>query len=320
MLKRISIKKIMVSTSAILLLLIIYLIPDNRKEIELKNKDVEYTYNNITDTIYLIDKNDYVSRTNIAGCNCSDIDKAKDLIDGLTIGGKKSNIIPNGFRSIIPPDTSILDIKLEDKVLTIDFSKEFLDVSEVEEEKMVESLIYTLTSIKGIDKITIKVEGKILTNLPHSKKIIPSVLDRSYGINKEYELTTINNIDSYTVYYVNKYNDNNYYVPVTKYVNREDTEPVKVIIKELSSSPIYETNLMSHLNAGVILNDYELDDHNLKLNFNELLLNDPDSNKILEEVIYTIGLSMNDVYKDLETVSFYVNNNEIYTLRLSDLK
>lgn len=320
MLKRISIKKIMVSTSAILLLLIIYLIPDNRKEIELKNKDVEYTYNNITDTIYLIDKNDYVSRTNIASCNCSDIDKAKDLIDGLTIGGKKSNIIPNGFRSIIPPDTSILDITLEDKVLTIDFSKEFLDVSEVEEEKMIESLIYTLTSIKGIDKITIKVEGKILTNLPHSKKIIPSVLDRSYGINKEYELTTINNIDSYTVYYVNKYNDNNYYVPVTKYVNREETEPVKVIIKELSSSPIYETNLMSHLNAGVILNDYELDYHNLKLNFNELLLNDPDSNKILEEVIYTIGLSMNDVYKDLETVSFYVNNNEIYTLTLSDLK
>lgn len=320
MLKRMSIKKIMVSTSAILLLLIIYLIPDNRKEIELKNKDIEYTYNNITDTIYLIDKNDYVSRTNIASCNCSDIDKAKDLIDGLTIGGKKSNIIPNGFRSIIPPDTSILDITLEDKVLTIDFSKEFFDVSEVEEEKMIESLIYTLTSIKGIDKITIKVEGKILTNLPHSKKIIPSVLDRSYGINKEYELTTINNIDSYTVYYVNKYNDNNYYVPVTKYVNREETEPVKVIIKELSSSPIYETNLMSHLNAGVILNDYELDYHNLKLNFNELLLNDPDSNKILEEVIYTIGLSMNDVYKDLETVSFYVNNNEIYTLTLSDLK
>lgn len=320
MLKRMSIKKIMVSTAAVLLLLIIYLIPDNRKEIELKNKDIEYTYNNITDTIYLIDKNDYVARTNIASCNCSDIDKAEDLLDGLTIGGKKSNIIPNGFRSIIPPDTSILDIKLEDKILTIDFSKEFLDVSEVEEEKMIESIIYTLTSIKGIDKIIIKVEGNILTNLPHSKKIIPSVLDRSYGINKEYELTTINNIDSYTVYYVNKYNDSNYYVPVTKYINKEEIEPVKVIIKELSSSPIYETNLMSHLNAGVILNDYELEGNNLKLNFNELLLSDPDSNKILEEVIYTIGLSMNDIYNDLETVSFYVNNNEIYALTLSDLK
>lgn len=320
MLKRMSIKKIMVSTAAILILLIIYLIPDNKKEIKLKNKDIEYTYNNITDTIYLIDKNNYVARTNITSCNCNEIDKAKDLLDSLTIGGKKSSIIPNGFRSIIPPDTSILNIELKDKILTIDFSKEFLDVSEVEEEKMIESIIYTLTSIKGIDKITIKVEGKILTNLPHSKKIIPSVLDRSYGINKEYELTTINNIDSYTVYYVNKYNDSNYYVPVTKYINKEEIEPVKVIIKELSSSPIYETNLMSHLNAGVVLNDYELDGNNLKLNFNELLLSDPDSNKILEEVIYTIGLSMNDIYKDLETVSFYVNNNEIYALTLNDLK
>ena len=205
-------------------------------------------------------------------------------------------------------------------IVFINLNNNKFDVSEVEEEKMIESIIYTLTSIKGIDKIIIKVEGNILTNLPHSKKIIPSVLDRSYGINKEYELTTINNIDSYTVYYVNKYNDSNYYVPVTKYINKEEIEPVKVIIKELSSSPIYETNLMSHLNAGVVLNDYELDGNNLKLNFNELLLSDPDSNKILEEVIYTIGLSMNNIYNNLETVSFYVNNNEVYALTLSDLK
>lgn len=320
MLKRMSIKKIMVSTTAVLILLIIYLIPDNRKEIELKNDDIEYTYNNITSAIYLIDRDDYVARTNIASCNCSDVDKARDLLEGLIIGGKKSGIIPNGFRSIIQPDTSILDINLENKILTINFSKELLEVSESEEEKMIESIIYTLTSIKGIDKIIIKVEGNVLTNLPHSKKTLPSVLDKSYGINKNYELVTINNIDSYTVYYVNKYNDNKYYVPVTKYVNKEESDPIKVIIKELSSSPIYETNLMSYLNASTTLNDYELIGNNLKLNFNELLLSDPDSNKILEEVIYTIGLSMNDAYDNLETVSFYVNDNEIYTLTLSELK
>ena len=320
MLKKMSIKKILVSSTAIILLLIIYLIPDNKKDIDLKNSSIEYNYNNVVGTIYLVDSNDYVARTTIPTCKCDDVALAKDLVEGLIIGGAKNNIIPNGFRSILPPDVVVKDINLKDKVLTIDFSKEFLDVSEVEEEKMIESIIYTLTSIKGIDKIIIKVEGNILTNLPHSKKIIPSVLDRSYGINKEYELTTINNIDSYTVYYVNKYNDSNYYVPVTKYINKEEIEPVKVIIKELSSSPIYETNLMSHLNAGVVLNDYELEGNNLKLNFNELLLSDPDSNKILEEVIYTIGLSMNDIYNNLETVSFYVNNNEVYALTLSDLK
>lgn len=29
---------------------------------------------------------------------------------------------------------------------------------------------------------------------------------------------------------------------------------------------------------------------------------------------------MNDIYNNLETVSFYVNNNEVYALTLSDLK
>ena len=162
MLKRMSIKKIMVSTTAVLILLIIYLIPDNRKEIELKNDDIEYTYNNITSAIYLVDRDDYVARTNIASCNCSDVDKAKDLLEGLIIGGKKSGIIPNGFRSIIPPDTSILDINLENKILTINFSKELLEVSEPEEEKMIESIIYTLTSIKGIDKVINKKNVKEL--------------------------------------------------------------------------------------------------------------------------------------------------------------
>ena len=41
---------------------------------------------------------------------------------------------------------------------------------------------------------------------------------------------------------------------------------------------------------------------------------------ILEEVIYTISLSMNNIYDNLETVSFYVNNEEVYTINISDIK
>ena len=77
---------------------------------------------------------------------------------------------------------------------------------------------------------------------------------------------------------------------------------------------------MSYLNANTVLNDYELDNNKLKLNFNELLLNDLDKKNILEEVIYTISLSMNNIYDNLESVSFLVNNEEIYTLNISDIK
>lgn len=319
MLKRMSIKKIMISSLAMLILLIIYLIPDNKKEIELSNNSIEYVYDNIKSTIYLIDSDDYVARTSISTCNCNEVDKAKDLLEGLIIEGKKASIIPNGFRSIIPPGTRINNLELKDKVLTIDFSKELLEVKENEENKMIEAIVYTLTSIEGIDKIIIKVEGKELNKLPSGTNL-PTVLDRDYGINKTYNLVNTSNIEAYTVYYVNEYNDNKYYVPVTKYVNEKEEDRVKVIIKELRSSPIYETNLMSYLNTNADLNSYELIGSNLKLNFNELLLNDLDEKNILEEVIYTISLSVNDIYNNLETVSFYIDNDEIYSINLNELE
>lgn len=320
MLKRMSIKKIMVSTCAIIVLLIIYILPDNSREIKLKNDKIEYISNDIVGTIYLADSNNYVARTSIPTCKCEGVDIAKDLLEGLIIDGNKSDIIPNGFRSILPSGTSILNVELNDKTLTINFSKELLEGPPNEERKMIESIVYTLTSIKGIDKVKIQVDSSPLTKLPNSKELLPEVLDKSYGINKTYDLVTTNNIISYTTYYVNKYNNNEYYVPVTKYINNKDNDIIKIIIKELSSSPIYETNLMSYLNAGAVLEDYELLDNNLKLNFNELLLNDINKKNLLEEVIYTISLSMDNYYNNLETVSFYINNEEVYTVNINDIK
>ncbi len=319
MLKRMSIKKIMVSSCAILLLLIIYLIPDNKREINLKQDKIEYSYNNVVSTIYLVDRNNYVARTSIPSCKCEGVDKAKDLVEGLIIDGNKSSIIPNGFRSIIPPSVRILNLSLDNSILTIDFSKDILDVSEREEKKMLEAIIYTLTSIDGIDKIIIKVEGEVLNNLPKSGESLPSVLDKSYGINKTYDLVNTSDIDSYTLYYVNKYNNNEYYVPVTKYVNSKITDPIKVIIKELSSSPIYETNLMSYLNSEAKLISYDLSEDTLKLNFNSLLLSDVDKKSILEEVIYTISLSMDNIYNELKEVSFWVDDEEIYVMKMDEL-
>lgn len=320
MLKKMSIKKIMVASSAIIILTIMYLLPDsNVKEVDLDKSNIEYVYDNTVSTIYLVDSEDYVARTSISSCNCDSVEKAKDLIGGLTIDGTKSNIIPNGFRSIIPAGTRVLNLSLEDKTLTIDFSKELLDVPEKDEEKMIEAIIYTLTSIDGIDNVIIKVEGKMLNSMP-SGKMVPTILNRNYGINKNYDLVNTLNIDSYTMYYVNKYNDYEYYVPVTKYINNNSNDKIKVIIKELSSSPIYETNLMSYLNANTELYDYELLDNNLKLNFNSQVLSDNDSSKILEEVIYTVGLSMQEVYNNLKMVSFFADNEEIYTLNINDIK
>ena len=314
MLKRMILKKITITALTLFILLLIYLMPTNK--INNRNLDVkqnlEYTYTNDLETIYLLDYNDYVARTFIKGCSCSSaVDKASDLLQGLIVEGKKSNIIPNGFKAIIPSGTRVLALNLDKGVLTIDFSKEILEINKKYEEKMLESLIYTLTSINGIDSVKILVEGEELKQLPNSNKQLPSLLDRDYGINKVYNLTGTNNIDSYTVFYVNEFNDNYYYVPVTKYINNDKLAKIKIIIEELTSNPVYESNLMSFLNVNTKLLDYEIKDDVIKLNFNNLILSDITGNSILEEVIYTISLSVSNEI-DVKEVVFMVENEEIY--------
>lgn len=314
MLKRMILKKITITALTLFILLLIYLMPTNK--INNRNLDVkqnlEYTYTNDLETIYLLDYNDYVARTFIKGCSCSSaVDKASDLLQGLIVEGKKSNIIPNGFKAIIPSGTRVLALNLDKGVLTIDFSKEILEINKKYEEKMLESLIYTLTSINGIDSVKILVEREELKQLPNSNKQLPSLLDRDYGINKVYNLTGTNNIDSYTVFYVNEFNDNYYYVPVTKYINNDKLDKIKIIIEELTSNPVYESNLMSFLNVNTKLLDYEIKDDVIKLNFNNLILSDITGNSILEEVIYTISLSVSNEI-DVKEVVFMVENEEIY--------
>ena len=311
MLKKMSIRKIMISSLSLFALLLLYLMPSNTNlDYEIKTESVEYIYTNTLETIYLLDSNDYVARTTIKGCECDTLEVIKDVTEGLITDGLKSHIIPNGFKTIIPSGTEILDLNLEEKILTINFSKELLTINEKYEEKMIESIVFTLTSIEGIDKIIIKVEGEQLKKLPNSGKILPDILDKGYGINKKYSLVSANDVESYTVYYVSKNNEESYYVPITKYVNGESEDKIKVIIEELSTSPIYETNLMSFLNSNVSLINYNLENDKLSLNFNDYIFND-DSDNILEEVIYTISFSIEDNY-NIKDISFLVNHKEIY--------
>ena len=317
MLRKMMYRKIVVVSSILIVMLMLYLIPANNDKVNV-NEKLEYVYPNDMEVVYLLDDYNNLSRVNMSVFGDCVLDKAKNLLDILSVAGKRQDIIPNGFRSLIPKGCKVLNVSLNEGILTIDFSKEFYNIDKDMEEKLIETLAYTLTSIDGIDKVKIKVGSQNLLELPNSKKKIPEYLDKSYGINKEYELTSLSDVDSYTVYYVLNYNDDVYYTPVTKYINNSNQDKVKVIIDELATSITYQSNLMSYLDSNVKLLDYEIGEDSVKLNFNEMILSDITNNVILEEVMYTIGLSICDELS-VDKVIFAVGNNEISTFSLKTL-
>ena len=76
---------------------------------------------------------------------------------------------------------------------------------------------------------------------------------------------------------------------------------------------------MSFLNYNTKLLDYTIEDNKLILNFNNYLLDDENSMTVLEEVIYSISLSVKDNYS-VDCIVFNVNGKEITKSMLKNIE
>ena len=308
MIKRFSLKKISRYTVLLLVVFLFYLFP--KKEIYQLNIPVSNNVDAYHHDVFLLDKNNYVAKTTIDVSSDETNKLIDELIEIMTIDGKYQDKIPNGFTPLLPVDTKLLNKEIKDDLLILNFNNEILQTKKEQEEKIIEALIYTMTSIDKINQIQIKVEDKELNKLPKSGLSLNNPLKRDYGINKIYDITGIKNINKVIIYYTSKTNDDfTYYIPVTKYINNK-TDKIKIIIDELTSKISYETNLMSYLNYNAKLLDYSFNDDEIDLNFNEYLYDNNHDKKVLEEVIYTISYSIKDNY-NIDKINFYVNNQQI---------
>ena len=181
MIKKLSVRKVLISTLLLLVALILYSFPE-----ELQQNIEDEKYENIN--IYLIDSNNYVAMTSVLSKSNNFDDKINALIDSLTIGNDN---LPGGFSSVIPKNTKLLDYSLDKDLLKVNFSKELLNVSLKNEERMIQCIIYSLTTLDNVNKIMIFVEGDKLLELPNSHKRLDSYLDRSYGVNKVVDISKI---------------------------------------------------------------------------------------------------------------------------------
>jgi len=304
-LKRKALRKIFITTFSVFTLFVLYLIPVKINNSYLQNEpEVIYTSNTTNQEIYLLGENNYLVKFQIFLEENTKETQAQKVIEYL----KKNSSLktPSGLSGILPDTTKVLGLHIENNIATINFSKEVLEVEENLEERVIESIVYSITALDEIDGVTIQIEGQTLNTLPKTKKKLDPVLTRDFGINKVYDITNRNGIQKVTIYYLDKISNNNYYVPVTKYVN-DDREKIKIIIDNLASNYIHEENLMSYLNSKTTLLDYENSENTFTLNLNEAVFG---GNAILEEVEYTLGYSIFENY-DVDKILLKVNGEII---------
>lgn len=302
MLRTKAIRKIFLTTLTLFILLSVFTITNYKNDNVLRtNLEIEEIAGLKTNVIYLLNEDGLLVQDRVLLDGSSVEERLLKLLNNLIEGSSSS--FTDGLSKVIPKGTVVNNVMVGNKYVTIDFSKELLKVSEEKEKSMITAIVYSVMDLDDFLGVSILVEGKNLEEYPNSKEKINKILDKSIGINKNYDITSFNNINKVVIYYLENINDNLYYVPVTKYVN-DERDKVNIIVEELASSYIYESNLMSFLNSNVSLLEYEEKDDIMFLNFNDYLFDGND--KVLEEVLYSIAYSVFDNY-DVSMVSFLVN-------------
>lgn len=312
MLRKKALRKIFITSLSVFILTVVYLIPYTSEKVKEVGLEVEYTTGMYTNTIYLLNNDNLLVKSKILLDKKTTIEKVKQIVDTLT--NNKTNFIPAGLSSLLNKDVVLKDVKVYEDIVHLNFNKNFLNLKKDKTEKTIESLLFSITDLDGINGICIKVEDKVLEEL-NGIKLSP-VLTRKFGVNKSYDIKNRNNIDKVVLYYLTKIEDNTYYVPITKYINNKE-DKIEVIIKNLTSNYIYEPNLISVLNQNAKLLNYEINSDMVILNFDDSIYTK--NKEIAEEVFYTLGYSIYDNY-NIKTVMYKVNGKEIEKKSIKELE
>ena len=297
MLRKKILKKIYFTTFIVFILFIISSFTINKNILNIK---VEYHTN--VSSIYLLNDDGYLLKVNVL-VNDNIMESIPLVINNLKVGNKHYS----GLKGLIPNNTRINSINIKKNILEIDFNSALLDVNSNMEEKIIESLVYSLLSFSDIKGIKITINNQKLDYLPKSKIKLDEILTKDFGINKDYSITSINDVQKVTIYYYKEKDKTNYYVPVTKYLNSHD-DKIKIIIDNLKNSYLSKTNLMSYLNEKIKIASYEQKDNIVTLSFANLL--DFNEEQVEEEVIYTLANSIFDS-TDATKVIFLANDTII---------
>jgi len=255
--------------------------------------------------LYLISKDGYVVPQTLALPSTESI--ATQALEYLVKDGPVTEMLPNGFREVLPADTK-LSVNIEGKVATVNFSKEFKEYQAEDEMKILQAITWTLTQFDTIDKVKFQLNGFALSKMPVAGTPIGEALSRENGINLDTtDVVDVSNTKPLTVYYLGGEEGSYYYVPITKRVSNIETNNITAAVNELVKGPSYTANLESDFLANVdLLNEPIVENGKVILNFNEAVFSSSEERIISQHLLNALVLSLTE-QKGIESVEVTVN-------------
>ncbi|WP_100011978.1 GerMN domain-containing protein [Lentibacillus sediminis] len=262
--------------------------------------------------LYLIDANGMVASQTVELPTLESKEVATQVMEHLVKGGPVTNLLPNGFQAVLPEGTEINGLSLqEDGTMIVDVSEEFKNYRAEDELKILQAVTHTLTQFDSVENVKLRIEGVMLEEMPVNGTPIGDGYSRANGINlTNTGAEDLMNATPVTMYYPAEHEENQYYVPVTQYVEGSSEDIYQSVVQSLIDGPSLDSNLTQVFSQEVTLvEEPTLTDGVLELNFNDEVLTDREQAVISDEVMQTLVRTLTE-QRAVEAVSVEVENVE----------
>lgn len=225
-----------------------------------------------------------------------------DVFDLLKTSSKANSKYVSGF---INDQTKINSVKLEERILELDLSEDFL-TNQYNDVNVIEALTLTFLQFDEIDEVKLYVQGELLNS--YNNVPLPTSLTENFGINTEIiPLKDMINKEKMVVFAKREYDQSNsYLVPVTVYV--EECESVNKTFTNACLKESFTTSNLIPLDIyqGISSNQDVSEQFNLNVNTSSLV----DENYVNKELFDLINMSL-DLMNIDEVVSFTLEGESV---------
>lgn len=248
----------------------------------------------ITRRVYLLSKDNITIPVSIKMSKFNSVEE--EILEVFSLLKEDSKLNSSYFQGVIPKDTMVLSLQIDEGLLTLNLSEEFLNQS-FSQTSIESSLTYTMLQFEEINKLSLCVEDKYQSD----------ILTTSIGINvSNYNLTSIVDKELMTYYYQKEYGGTNFYIPKSIYVEKANSDNLTFFNGLSYRLPgtygLKKIDTYSYLSSSQV----EADTMTFAIDKNGLA----DENLVKKDLYDLILLSM-DIMGRSDTVSFTLEGEEI---------
>ncbi len=220
---------------------------------------------------------------------------------------KQQEMLGMGLKPLLPANTEILGISINDGLAKVDFNDAAMDYPDaISENNMVQGVVMTLVEFPAIDKVQFMFNGKIIDSLKHGTRVGEPIEPKD--INVEIAPDSAGDGADVTVFFHNtSHSRYEYLVPITR-ITSNPSATIETALEELLKGPKPDANLSMDIPSGTKMLGVQMDNGITYINFSkefELLKGSENESIVLKAIAMTAKQ-----FPEVSTVKILVDGQE----------